>query len=252
MSAGSASVMHRIRERSRAQVNGTRRGHASRTRSDAAGRRQCPRASRDAWSLTTVPPHRPRGQADGSGPPIEHFASRGGSVIRKAEEASRCRTGAETCQLTVRFPDRLQGTAGRVGGRERRRLYAVRFPRIGSPPPRSRPHPRNLPVTRAPGRSSRIEEIADRKKAARRPDLVVFVTDQPPLPSAFPRVIHVAVNPERAPLRARAPTPTTTWPPTGLRCLRPPAAGHRRTARWPAGPAPKCRRRGGPPGAQSP
>ena len=29
-----------------------------------------------------------------------------------------------TCQLTVRFPDRLRETAGRAGGRERRRLYA--------------------------------------------------------------------------------------------------------------------------------
>ena len=43
------------------------------TFTEAARRVLRPRASRDAWSLTRVPPHRPRGQADGSVPPIEHL-----------------------------------------------------------------------------------------------------------------------------------------------------------------------------------
>ena len=73
----------------------------------SARARAAPHRPRGGWKRS---PHRdfasrgareePRTQADGSGPPIGHFASRG-SVIRKGEEASRCRTGAETCQLTA-------------------------------------------------------------------------------------------------------------------------------------------------------
>ena len=106
--------------------------------------------ARDAWSLATVPPHRPRRQAHGSGPPIdiEHLRP-GGSVIRKAEAIT-------ASDRRRNLPDDRQvsrpasGTAGRVGGRERYikagRPFALYDPALARRA-RWRAHPARSPWT---------------------------------------------------------------------------------------------------------
>ena len=131
-----------------------RRSHASRMRSDATGRGQRPRASRDALSLTRVPPHRPRGQADGSVPPRRAF-----SVPWRKSKVSGRRSPPRpaVCTVDVVLVEQALrvaasqlaaigwGGAGRLLAASGRRRWPRRWscsPSAGSQPQVDRPAPR--------------------------------------------------------------------------------------------------------------